>query len=206
MNQLTKNLRHALLPLLAIASLSMVACKKNDNSAPAPVPVAVQPNWTNCPTCTTNIGQGMPGLVGVRSSTTNENVLFAFDIVVAQQVSQVNWADPKAILYYNGPASLQGALRIVAPNDIMVCNALPGDYEIRPLTTSMIASGGGLSHGTFEALGANGSRIVFRVGTSMLYNSQDPGGVRQGSQTNRLQLNLILDFVNNQPCGSLATR
>lgn len=192
--------------VIALALLSFAACKKNDNSGapPPPPPVAITPQWQSCASCPGVIAQGFPGLVGVRSSTTNENVLFAFDLIVDQANTMVNWADPKAILYYTGPVALQGTLRVVAANDINVCNAPPGDYDIRPLTSSSVASGGILSYGTFEALGP--TRIVFRVGSSAIYNAQDPGGVSRNSQSNRIQFNLMLDSVNNIYCGPLATR
>lgn len=191
--------------ILCLWSLSIVACnKKNDNTAA--VPVAVAPLWTNCPSCVSNIGQGIPGLVGVQSASGSGNALFSFDVIVDQRVANLDWNNPKAILFYSGPVSLQGALRILSPNDFDVCNAPPGDYQIRPLTPSAIASGGTLAYGTFEALSGNGSRIVFRVGSSSIYNAADPNGVSRLSSTNRIQFNLILDSVNGIYCDPLATR
>ncbi len=203
MNQVKLTLKSALLVLASVVSLT--ACKKNDNSETSRVP-NIQPFWANCNNCANNIGQPIPGLVGVRSSTTNENVLFSFDLVVDQRVANLNWNDPKAILMYTGPVSLQGALRVQSAGDIMVCNAPPGDYEIRPLSSSAISNGGVLQYGTFEAISGNGSRIIFRVGNSQIYNAQDPQGVSRNSQTNRIAFNLMLDQVNGIYCGQLSTR
>ena len=203
MNTLTKAMKTAFLTLAALSALTLTACKKNDNSN-APVVTNVTPNWVGCPTCAGTINQPFPGLIGVRSSTLNENVMFAFDIIV-NQVATVNWNDPKAILAYQGPVTLQGVLRIVQAGDIMVCGAAPGDYEIRPMSSSMLGVGGVLSRGTFEALSTNG-RIVFQVGQSVVYNGQDPQGVSRNSQTNRVNLNMILEQVNGVYCGQLVTR
>lgn len=205
MNSVRQTFKMASLMMAVFGALSLTACKKNDNSENSTVP-AVRPIWTNCGNCAATIGQGIPGLIGVRSATTNENVLFSFDLIVSQQSGMVNWNDPKAILYYTGPVSLQGVLRVQSAGDVMVCYAPPGDYEIRPMSSSSISSGGVLSYGTFEAISQNGSRIIFRVGSSQIYNAQDPQGVSRNSQANRIAFNLILDQVNGSYCGPLATR
>lgn len=204
MSKFVKTIQIAGLALVAVSSLALTACKtKNDNSSP--VVTGPPPNWQVCPTCTTAIGQPIPGLVGVRAMASNQNLLFSFDLIVNQSPN-VNWNDPKAILAYQGPVTLQGVLRIVSAGDYMVCNAPPGDYEIRPLTSSMLARNGILSNGTFEALSGNGSRILFRIGTSVIVNGEDPRGVSRDSQTNRAQLNLIFDQVNGALCnGQIAT-
>lgn len=204
MKPLNQTFKIACVTLAAISALSLTACKKNDNSS-APVSANVYPNWQACASCAGAINQPFPGLIGVRSSTTNENVMFSFDIIVNQSPN-VNWNDPKAILAYSGPVTLQGALRVASPGDYMVCNAPPGDYEIRPMNSSMLGVGGVLSNGTFEARSGNGSRIIFRIGQSAVYNAQDPQGVSRNSQTNRINLNMILDQVNGMPCGQLVTR
>lgn len=206
MNKMARTFQVACVTLVAALAMGLTACKKNDNSATSTVvPPTVAPNWVGCSACAGTIPQPYPGLIGVHSSTTNENVLISIDLIV-NQATNVNWNDPKAILAYAGPVTLQGVLRVVAAGDVMVCNAAPGDYEIRPLTSSMLAMGGQLSNGTFEALSGNGSRIVFRVGMSNVYNAQDPQGVSRTSQTNRVNLNMILDQVNGVYCGPLATR
>lgn len=204
MNKFAKAIRIACVTLAAVSSLALTACKKNDNSS-SPVVTGPPPSWQGCPTCPSAIGQPFPGLIGVRAATSNQNLLFSFDLIVNQSPN-VNWNDPKAILAYQGPVTLQGVLRIVSAGDFIVCNAPPGDYEIRPLTSSMLAQNGNLSNGTFEALGGNGSRIIFRIGASVIYNGEDPRGVSRDSQTNRVQLNLIFDQVNGMPCnGQIAT-
>ncbi len=200
MRQFTKTIKTAFLSLAALSALTLTACKKNDNSN-APVVTGPPPTWNACSNCTSNIQQPIPGLIGVRAANYTQKLLFAFDLIVNQSPN-VNWNDPKAILAYQGPVTLQGVLRVVSAGDFDVCNAPPGDYEMRPLTSSMLAVGGILSNGTFEALSSNGSRIVFRIGQSAIVNGEDPRGVSRDSQTNRLQLNLIFDQVNGAYCNS----
>lgn len=180
----------------------LAGCGKNDNSNTSAATPQLNPNWGNCSGCSGILGQPIPGLIGVRSQTASGDALFAFDLIVNQD-GRIDWNDPKAFLYYAGPATLQGAIRITQPGGLSFCGAPPGDYEVRPMSPSMISVGGIVSGGSFEALGP--TRIIFRVGPSTVYNPQDPWGVNRNSATNRIGFNLFVDFVNGFPCGPLST-
>lgn len=185
----------------AALTLGLAACQKKEDSSGVQG-MGIAPMWQSCGGCAGTMGQAIPGLVGVRSSTVDETVLFAFDLLVSQN-GMIDWNNPKAILFYNGPASIQGALRVTMPG-MSLCGAPAGDYQIRPLSPSTIASGGMISYGTFEAVGPG--RIIFRLGSSSLYNAVDPYGVNRNSATNRINLNLMIDSVNGMACGPLVTR
>lgn len=205
MSQLRKVIHNGVFLGLLTSVLTISGCKTGGSSGGGGT-ATVTPWWQSCSACATNIGTAYPGLIGVHSATVDGSVLFSLDMIVDQARSGLNWNDPKAILYYSGPVSLQGVMRVSTSNNFNVCNAPAGDYTIQPMTTSTLASGGSLSYGTFQAVSSTGGRVIFRIGSSSLYNYEDPNGVSSTSYTNRLQLNINIDSVNNVPCGALATQ
>lgn len=201
-------MKQALILLIAIAA-AVSGCTKDSNNGgpPPPPPGAGAPGaitgWGSCTTCSASLRNPVVALVGVKSATFDEKVLFALDLIIDGALPGVNPADPKVFLRYSGPAVVQGIIRVTEANDVSVCNAAPGDYQLDPLTVSS-AYLGVVRGGNFQAVGPGG-RMMIRIGDSQVNNMTDPNGVHRDSPENRIGLNMIIDSVNNVPCGRLST-
>jgi hypothetical protein len=153
-------------------------------------------------------GQVPPGgqamLIGVQT-TNGAGLQGSFDIYgdSARMNSGMVYDSSKVILYYTGPAYLQGYFR-VAQQDLSLCNAPVGDYLVN--SAGQISSTYGVLSGNtmLEAVHQGGAgRIVMQLYNASIYNSQDAGGVRNGSATNRMVMTIGIQ-VNGQPCGTLS--
>ncbi len=200
-----------LLSLLTL--LIFVGCNKNNGGGGgqplAPVgpvgPVGPGGNWGSCAACTSGVRNPFAALVGVKSADGSQEILIALDLIIDGAVPGFNYSDPKAFLYYQGPAVVQGVIRVLRANDPLVCFVAPGDYTINPLSVSQ-AQNGVIGGGSFEAVGPGGKMLI-RLGSSQVNNMSDPNGVSNGSPSNRIGLNLFIDSVSNypHPCGQLST-
>lgn len=190
-------MRKFLIPLMFLASLAITACDKSGGGSSASTPGSNY--WQSCANCQM-FGQGPALLTAVKGQTTDGGLQFSLDLQ-GQSGGMPAYGNPKAVVYYQGPAAFTGYMRV--NNSSLICGAMPGDYLIRPLQpSSMYALT--VQGGQYEAMGPNGFRILFRLGNAVFYNN-DGGGVSSASMNNRVGLNIILDYVNGSPCGSIST-
>lgn len=187
--------------LILILFQAVIACNNNGGggaAAPA-APVYGYGGYNPmCPTCTAGVG-GMPLLTNVKSATGSERVLFGLDIL-AVNGAQVNMMDPKAAVMYSGMAAIAGTMRVLDPNDSMMCYAAPGDYTIQTVEPIMMGSLM-LSGGRLIAQGPGG-QLNMRIMNAQFYNSTET--VWSQSQNNRVGFNLYVER-NGMPCGSVST-
>lgn len=191
--------------LTLLTSLAIVGCNKNNGGDGQPIAPGYGGNWGACAACTSGVRSPYAALVGVQSSDISQEVLIALDLIIDGAIPNFPYADPKAFLYYQGPAVVQGVIRVTRANDPLVCFIAPGDYAINPLSVSY-ANYGVVGGGSFEAVGPGGKMLI-RMGQSQVNNMTDPNGVNSQSGTNRIGLNLYIDSVSNYPypCGQLST-
>lgn len=193
--------------ILTFVALAFLGCNKNSGGGQPVAPIGPGPggNWANCQACTGMIRSPFAALVGVQSADVSNEILIALDLIIDGAIPGFPYQDPKAFLYYQGPVAVQGVIRVTQPNDPLVCNVAPGDYQLRPLTVSS-AQYGVVSGGSFEAIGPGG-RMLIRLGSSQVNNMTDPNGVYNGSPSNRIGLNMYIDQVQGYPypCGGLST-
>jgi hypothetical protein len=171
-----------------------VACAKKDggNSAPPPPPppAGIAPNCAGCGV----IGAG--GILGtVRGISPLGDIEIAADLY--GDATKFNPADPKAIIYYNGPVAMKANLRIMREN---ACRALVGDYMVETIQPGIFSSSM-INNLRLTAVGPNGGRIELSMIRGILYNSMDPNGLNLNSRSNMIYTELRFDMVNGQPCG-----
>lgn len=119
-----------------------------------------------------------------------------------QQYGVNDFNNPRIAYTYTGTVMLAGKLNIASANDFMVCNATPGEYDLRTVEIGQYAAGR-LGAMRLEANSPSGGRMVIRVASGTFYNSVT--GLDKTSGDNRVGLDMYLESVNGQPCNTLST-
>jgi hypothetical protein len=191
-------LTQTLMPLIFLASLSVVACNKSDGGGTAATPgVSYLQNCGNCQL----LGQGTGLLTSVKGQTADGGLQFSVDLMGQGTYYGGGYGNPKAVVSYQGAAAFAGFMRVNNPQSM--CGAPAGDYGIRPLQLSNMYALT-VQGGQYEAIGPGNFRIVFRIANAIFYNT-DGGGVSSASPNNRVNLNLMIDFAGGYSCGSIST-
>lgn len=185
--------------LFLFGAMGLAACGgsfggSDGGSAATPTPVTV---WDQCGGCG-GLNGGSVILDNVQAQTPDTAVSFWFNVVGAPGANMIG---PKAAVFYAGPASISGVMRVNRASSTW-CMMPPGDYQIQPLQPSNFSSGI-MSGGSFQAIAPNGFAVYFRMNSSVFYNPM--GGLSLGSPGNRANLNLLLDSVGGYSCGMMAT-
>jgi hypothetical protein len=119
-----------------------------------------------------------------------------------QQNGAYDFNNPRIAYTYTGTVMLVGKILITTANDFMVCNATPGEYDLRTVEIGQYAAGR-LGAMRLEANSPSGGRMVIRVASGTFYNSVT--GLDKTSGDNRVGLDMYLESVNGQPCNMLST-
>jgi hypothetical protein len=196
--------------LIVVVSQMLTACQKKDNSQaalPPPTnPYGIQP--CSGPACA-QFPMKLLSMVKTQnvSGTLVAGAAGSFGFEIYGAGMQNPTTDPrKAILYYSGPVSLRGNFTVTAPH-FSLCNAPVGVYEFETVTpgTSQL---GAISNVRVEAINrsAGNGRMSMLIAQAVVYNSSSGVGVIEGANSNRLGITyLVLESVNGQPCGTIAT-
>lgn len=192
----------------AVLSLSLVACGKKDGGGGS----GTTPLYPHSP-CIGCAGNQQPLLIGVQAH--HSEIRMGLDVYGDSNLG-VNLNDPKAIVAYRGPLTIQGNAVISSNN---LCGAR-GNYSLRTINpgtiswgmvsgSSPMASGAmGFGYPTMantrmiiEGISTDGSgpNITIQVQDGQFYNSS-VSGLHRDSQNNRLGLNFAV-LVGGNPCG-----
>jgi hypothetical protein len=192
---------------VSLAAATLVACGKKSDSAAGNI---VPPPVTNPYGCNGCVGNQMPLLIGVQAS--HSLLSMGLDFYGDGNLGY-NLNDPKAIVVYQGPLTIQG--NAIVRN---LCGA-NGNYTIRTTNPGTIAWGSvsgnapmtapvGFSYPsarmTLEGISQSGGpNLIIQVAYGQLYNT-GMGGLSLNSQSNRVGLNMGV-IVGGQPCGDIST-
>jgi hypothetical protein len=185
--------------LIGVVVTTGACSKSSDNGASAQPPVA--------PLCTQPGGCPPPGSLGnaallISASGTSSGYYAQIDIAmdILGVAGQFDPNNPKAAIFYKGPATLAGYLRITGTTGVTsICGAPAGEYLMATTQPGTMYSAT-YTGGTISGGGPGGVRLDAEIIQGVLYNNQDPMGTSKGSTTNRLFLQMVIKAVNGQPC------
>jgi hypothetical protein len=185
--------------LLIVVGTFLTGCgKKGSNSnngggAVAPVtPGGLVNTCTVSGTCAGLLSPALLGTVNSSVASSGVQVDFAFDIM--GDTSRFNFADPKALVLYNGPAVATGYMRIQAAT-ASICGMLAGEYTMEASAQGVMQMGV-LTNARVRSVAGPTGLIEGTIIKGVVYTPANSTG-------NRLYLTLVLDTVNGQPCGAV---
>lgn len=109
---------------------------------------------------------------------------------------QVDFNDPRAIIYYAGQVTVTGTIEVLNQS---LCGAPVGAYAVSGTANSYYGS---LGNGTLTLTGPTGMQLM--VYSAQLYNNSG-SGLNRDSNANRLGITNSVLTVNGQPCGTITT-
>lgn len=188
---------HFSLILSILTALGMAffgsACNRNNsdsNNANSSPPSQAWPGGWGGSGCTNCGMSGGVGLVQAKAASGSESILFTLNVVGSGQ-GYNQWAT-NAVVGYSGPVMIDGAMRVMQ-SDSFLCNAPPGDYQVRTIQAGSMSMGM-LSNLRLEAVGP--VRMTFNLPQASLW------GISFSVPDPRLNMMLYMESINNQRCST----
>jgi hypothetical protein len=209
-NKTVKNRFYSVLTYVLLVAFTGVftACNAGGGkkSSPQPPPIVGPIPINPCPTCV-----GMGNMVFM-ATTDSENVrgsLYLGLDFYGDPARGFDFNNPKIPVLYSGPVQAHGRMQVRAV-DPDLCNAPPGDYDVRTMSpgnwqngvTGTAMSGLGPNNLQLEARSPNGFYFVVSFAQGIIYNGTSMNGTNK-LETNRMGGTFLVQSLNGQICRSL---